>query len=108
MNDNEASLRIFDQDKLTPGVRQAALAAAHAVLSREGITAEAAVRAYGADLLLAEGLPPEERTDEHYREHSASLKACEAYYAAVQAAETEIGKRDPANACFHLLLSLAA
>jgi hypothetical protein len=60
------------------------------------------------NLLLAEGLEPEERTDEHFREHGASLKACEAYYAAVDAAEAQIAERDPANACFHVLFSLAA
>lgn len=108
MNDNESSLVIFDQDKLKPEVCHAAVAAAHALLSREGITSAAAVRAYGVDLLLAEGLEPEERTEEHYREHGASLKACEAYYAAVDAAEAEIAKRDPANSCFHVLFSLAA
>lgn len=108
MNDNESSLAIFDQDNLKPEVRHAAIAAAHAVLSREGITAAAAVRAYGVDLLLAEGLEPEDRTDEHFREHGASLKACEAYYAAVDAAAAEIAECDPANACFHVLFSLAA
>ena len=108
MNDNESSLAMFDQERLKPEVRNAALAAAHAVLSREGITAATAVRAYGVDLLLAEGLEPDERTDEHFREHGASMKACEAYYAAVDAAEAEIAKRDPANSCFHVLFSLAA
>lgn len=108
MNDNEASLKMFDQDKLEPEVRHAALAEAYAALSREGITAATAVRAYGVDLLLAEGLEPNERTDEHFREHGASMKACEAYYAAVDAAEAEIARRDPANSCFHVLFSLAA
>lgn len=108
MNDNEASLEMFGQDKLKPEVRHAALAAAHAALSRGGVTATEAVRAYGVDLLLAEGLEPEERTDEHFREHGASLRACEAYHAAVDAAEAEIAKRDPANACFHVLFSVAA
>lgn len=108
MNDNESSLTMFDQDKIKPEARHAAIAAAHAVLAREGITAATAVRAYGVDLLLAEGLEPEERTDEHFREHGASLKACEAYYAAVDAAETEIAERDPANSYFHVLFSLAA
>lgn len=107
MND-KASLQIFDQDKLKPEVRHAALAAAYAALSREEITAATAVRAYGVDLLLAEGLEPDERTDEHFREHGASMKACEAYYAAVDAAEAEIAKRDPANSCFHVLFSLTA
>lgn len=108
MNGNESALAMFDQDRLKPEVRDSALAAAHAVLSREGITAAAAVRAYGADLLLAEGLAPEERTDEHFREHGASLRACEAYYAAVDAAEAEIATRDPDNASFHVLFSATA
>lgn len=108
MNDNEASLQIFDQDKLKPEVRHAALAAAHAALSSEGITAATAVRAYGVDLLLAEGLEPEERTDEHFREHGASLKACETYYAARDAAVAEIAKHDPADAGFKVLFSLTA
>lgn len=108
MNDHEASLQMFDQDKLKPEARHAALAAAHAALSRDGVTAVQAVSAYGVDLLLAEGLEPEERTDEHFREHGASLKACEAYHAAVGAAEAEIAKRDPANSCFHALFSVAA
>lgn len=107
MNDNEASLTMFDQDNLAPEVRYAALASAHAVLSGKGVTAAEAVRAYGVDLLLAEGLEPEERTDEHFREHGASLRACEAYYAAVDAAKAEIAKRDPANEDFKFLLSLA-
>lgn len=107
MNDNESSLAMFDQDKLSPEVRHAALAAAHAVLSREGITAAAAVRAYGVDLLLAEGLTPEERTDEHLREHGASMKACEAYYEAVDAAEAEIAQLSPANSEFRVLFSVA-
>lgn len=108
MNDNEASLEMFGQDKLKPEVRDAALAAARAALSREGITAAQAVSAYGVDLLLAEGLEPDDRTDEHFREHGASLKACGAYYAAVDAVEAEIARRDPANACFHVLFSVAA
>jgi hypothetical protein len=108
MNDNEASLAMFDQAKLKPDVRHAALATAHAILSREGITAAAAVRAYGVDLLLAEGLEPEERTDEHFREHGASMKACEAYYVARDAAAAEIAKLDPANSGFKILFSLAA
>lgn len=107
MNDNEASLQMFDQDKLRPEVRDAALAAAHAALWRDGVAAAEAVRAYGVDLLLAEGLEPEERTDEHFREHGASLKACESYYAARDAAVAEIAKHDPANAGFRVLFSLA-
>lgn len=107
MNDNEASLQMFDQDKLKPEARHAALAAAHAVLSREGITPATAVKAYGVDLLLAEGLGPEDRTDEHFREHGASLKACVSYYAARDAAVAEIAKHDPANAGFRVLFSLA-
>ena len=108
MNDNETSLQIFDQDQLKPDVRNAALAAAQAALSRSGVTAAQAVSAYGIDLLLAESLAPAERTDEHFQEHGASLKACEAYYAAVDAAEAEITKRDPAKSCFHVLFSAAA
>lgn len=98
---------MFDQDKLNPEVRHAALAAALALLSREEVTAAAAVRAYGVDLLLAEGLEPEERTDEHYREHGASMKACAAYYDAVDAAEVEIAKMNTANPGFRVLFSVA-
>lgn len=105
---NETSLAMFGQDTLESASRQAALTAAQSVLDREGVSAREAVDAYAVDLLLAEELDVAERTDAHFREHGASLKACEAYYAAVQAAETEIGKRDPANARFHVLLSLAA
>lgn len=108
MRVSEPSLVMFDQDKLKPEARHAALAAAHSALSRDGVTAADAVGAYGVDLLLAEGLEPEERTDEHFREHGASLKACEAYHAAVDAAEAEIAKRDPANSCFPVLFSVAA
>ena len=108
MNDNEASLQMFDQDKLKPEAREAALAAAHAALSRDGVTAAQAVGAYGVDLLLAEGLAPEERTDEHFREHGASLKAREAYYAARDAAANEISKHDQANSDFKILFTLAA
>ena len=39
MNDNEASLQMFDQDKLRPEARHAALASALAVLSSEGVSA---------------------------------------------------------------------
>lgn len=108
MNDDEASLQIFDQEKLEPEVRHAALAVAHAVLARGGITAATAVRAYGVDLLLAEGLEPEDRTDEHFREHGASLTACEAYYAARDAAADEVSKHDHANSGFKILFTLAA
>ena len=108
MNDNEASLQFFDQEKLRPEVRHAALAAAHAALSRDGVTAPEAVRAYGVDLLLAEGLEPEERTDEHFQEHGATLKACDTYYAARNAAAAEIAKLDPAEAGFKVLFSLTA
>ena len=95
---------IYGQDQLAPDVRDAALAVAHAALSREGVTAAEAVAAYGVDLLLAEGLSPEEQTDLHFREHGASLRAAEAYCAARQAAETEIARR---GARFAVLFSLA-
>lgn len=108
MNDNEASLQMFDQDKLQPEARDAALAAARAILSREGITAAEAVSAYEADLLFAEGLEPEERTDEHFREHGASLKACGTYCAARDAAVAEIARHDPAEARLNVLFSLTA
>lgn len=108
MSVSEPSLVMFDQDKLKPEARHAALAAAHAALSRDEVTAADAVGAYGVDLLLAEGLEPDERTDEHFREHGASLKACEAYHAAVEAAEAEIARRDPVNSCFHVLFLVAA
>lgn len=97
-------LTIYGQDKLAPDMRVAALAAANAALSREGVTATEAVAAYGVDLLLAEALAPDERTDAHFREHGASLRATEAYCAARQAAETEIARR---GARFTVLFSLA-
>ena len=107
MNDNEGSLQIFDQDKLQPEVRDAALASALAVLSREGVGAAEAVRAYGIDLMLAGVSDGEEHTDDHYREHGASLRAFEAYHAAKEAAETEIANIDPANAGFVVFFALA-
>lgn len=99
-----SGLTIYGQDQLAPDVREAALAAAHAVLSSKGVTAADAVAAYGVDLLLAEGLSPEERTDAHFREHGASLRAAEAYCAAKEAAEAEIARR---GARFAVLFSVA-
>jgi hypothetical protein len=98
------ALTIYGHDRLAPDVRVAALAAANAALSREGVTATEAVAAYGVDLLLAEALAPDERTDAHFREHGASLRAAEAYCAARQAAEAEIARR---GARFAVLFSLA-
>ena len=72
------ALTIYGQDQLAPDVRDAALAASNAALSRDGVTAAEAMAAYGVDLLLAEGLSPEERADAHFREHGASLRAAEA------------------------------
>ena len=99
-----SGLTIYGQDQLAPDVCDAALAAAHAALSREGVAATDAVAAYGADLPLAEGLTPEERTDAHFREHGASLRAAEAYCAAREAAEAEIARR---GARFAVLFSVA-
>lgn len=99
-----SGLTIYGQDQLAPDVREAGLAAAHAVLSSKGVTAADAVAAYGVDLLLAEGLSPEERTDAHFREHGASLRAAEAYCAAKEAAEAEIARR---GARFAVLFSVA-
>ncbi len=96
----DGKLTIYGQEKLTPDVRDAALAAAHAVLSREGVSAREAVQAAGIDLLLAEGLEPGERTDEHFRDHGATLRAAEAHSAAIEAARAEITRLDPANAGF--------
>lgn len=107
MNDNEASLQMFDQDKLRPEARHAALASALAVLSREGVSASAAVHAYATDLMLAAVSDGDEHTDDHYREHGARLHAFEAYHAARYAAEAEIAEHDPANAGFCILFSLA-
>lgn len=101
-------LTIYGQEKLRPDVRDAALAAAHAVLSREGVSPREAVQAAGVDLLLAEGLAPDERTDEHFREHGATLRAAEAHSTAKEAAQAEITRLDPANAAFHVLLSVGA
>ena len=97
-------LTIYGQDQLEPDVREAALAAANAALSREGVTAAEALAAYGVDLLLAEALAPNERTDAHFREHGASLRAAEAYCAAREAAEGEIALR---GARFAVLFSMA-
>ena len=102
----DGKLTIYGQEKLTPDARDSALAAAHAVLSREGVSAREAVQAAGVDLLLAEGLAPDERTDEHFREHGATLRALETHDAAKNAAAAEIIRLDPENAEFVVLLSL--
>lgn len=107
MDGKAASLRMFGLQSLDPQIGEAALASAQSILSRNGVTASEAIRAYQADLMLAEGLPEAERTDEHYREHGASLKACEAYYAARDAAELAIAKLNPANTGFKVLFTLA-
>ena len=104
----DGRLTIYGQENLTPDARDAALAAAHAVLSREGISAPEAVQAAGIDLLLAEGLELDERTDEHFREHGATLHAAEANSAATNAAQAEIARLDPDNAGFHVLFSVSA
>ncbi|MDT7527791.1 hypothetical protein OVY29_03825 [Sphingopyxis sp. SE2] len=101
-------LTIYGQEKLRPDVRNAALAAAHAVLSREGVSPREAVQAAGVDLLLAEGLAPDARTDEHFREHGATLHAAETHSAATEAAQAEIMRLDPANAESHVLFSVRA
>ncbi|HWV60286.1 MAG TPA: hypothetical protein VN034_06515 [Sphingopyxis sp.] len=104
----DSRLTIYGQEKLKPDVRDAALAAAHAVLSREGVTPAAAVQAAGVDLLLAEGLEPDDRIDAHFREHGATLRAAEAHSVAVAAAQVEIARLDPDNAEFHVLFSMSA
>lgn len=103
----EAGLKMFGQEKLNLDVRDAALAAANAVLSRRGIPARNAVKAAGVDLLLAEGVKPEERTDARFREHGSTLSALEAHEAASEAAASEIARLDPANADFAILFSVA-
>ena len=103
----DGKLTIYGQEKLTPDARDAALAAAHAVLSREGVSAREAVQAAGIDLLLAEGLEPEDRPDEHFREHGATLHALEAHDAAKDAAAAAIARLDPANTGFAILFSVA-
>lgn len=107
MDGSSASLRMFGLQSLDPQIGEAALVAAQSVLSRADVTASEAIRAYQADLMLAEGLAEDERTDEHYREHGASLKACEAYYGARDAAESVIAKNDPSRAAFKVLFTLA-
>lgn len=107
MNDNGA-LAMFGQDTLKPAVRQAALVAAETVLSREGVTPQEVVEAYAVDLLLAEGLNEAERTEAHFREHGASLRAAEAYCLAREAAEAEIARHDPDGARFAVLFSVAS
>lgn len=103
-----SGLTIYDQDKLTPEARDAAISEANAVLSREGVSAREAVQAAAVDLLLAEGLKPDERTDEHFREHGATLHALNAYDAAKDAAAAEIARLDPANVGFAILFSASA
>lgn len=100
-------LSIYGQDNLKIDVRDAALAAANAVLSRTGITAHEAVKAAGVDLLLAEGLQPQERTDAHFREHGSAMDALEAHNAAKDAAAAEIARLDPDNADFVILFSVS-
>ena len=104
-------LSIYGQDNLKIDVRDAALAAANAVLSRTGITAREAVKAAGVDLLLAEGLEPEERSDAHFREHGSTMSALEAHLeahnAAKDAAAAEIARLDPDNADFVILFSVS-
>ncbi len=107
MQDSETSFQMYGQEALKPEARDAALAAARSMLARAGVSASHAARAFQADLILAEGLVEHERTDAHYREHGASLEACEAYYDARSAAEAEITRLDPANAEFCVLFSLA-
>jgi hypothetical protein len=104
----DGQLTIYGQEKLAPEVRDAALAAAHTALSREGVSPREAVQAAGVDLLLAEGLTPDERTDEHFIEHGATLRAAEAHSAATEAAQVEIARLDPDNAGFHVLFSVSA
>ncbi|HEV7340145.1 MAG TPA: hypothetical protein VGN68_00780 [Sphingopyxis sp.] len=104
----DGNLAFYGQDALAPEVRQAALSAAQAVLSSDGISAREAVEAYAVDLLLAEGLDVAERTDAHYREHGSSLRAAEACSAAQEAAEAEIVRLDPAYEGFGVLFSLAS
>lgn len=103
----EAGLKMFGQEKLNLDVRDAALAAANAVLSRRGISARDAVKAAGVDLLLAEGFEPDDRTDTHFREHGSTLSALEAHNAAKEAAAAEIARLDPATADFAILFSVA-
>ena len=105
MNDK---LTIYGQEKLRPEARDAALAAAHDVFLRESVSAREAVRAASVDLLLAEGLEPDERTDEHFREHGATLRAAETHSVATEAAQAEIARLDPDNAGFQVLFSVSA
>lgn len=102
----DAGLKIYGQEALKPEVRDAALAAADAALSRHGIMAREAVKAAGVDLLLAEGVEPDDRTDAHFREHGATLKAAEAHDAAKAAASAEIARLDPASADFVVMFSV--
>jgi len=104
----DGKLTIYGQEKLEPDVRDSALAAAHDVLSREGVSPREAVQAASVDLLLAEGLAPDERTDEHFREHGATLQALEAHDAAKDAAAAAVARLDPANTGFAVLLSVAS
>ena len=106
MNDARSRLTIFGQEKLDPKVRDAAIAAAQAVLLREGVSARAAVKAAGVDLLLAEGLSPDERSDDHFREHGATLREVEAHDAAKEAAQAVIARLDPEYAGFHVMFSV--
>lgn len=107
MEANQPQLAMFGQDTLEASVRQGALTAAQVVLDREGVTAQEAVKAYAVDLLLAEGLRENERTDAHFREHGVSLQAAEAYCLAREAAEAEIARHNPNDLRFAVLFSVA-
>ena len=107
MEANRPQLAMFGQDTLEASVRQAALTAAQVVLAREGVTAQEAVKAYAVDLLLAEGLSENERTDAHFLEHGTSQQAAEAYCLAREAAEAEIARHNPDDLRFAVLFSVA-
>jgi len=105
---SESGLSMFGQEKLKPEARDAASGAAQAALDRRDVSASAAITAYGVDLLLAEGLGEDERTDARFIEHGATLAALDAYHEAREAAERQIARLDPDNAGFVILFSPAA
>lgn len=107
MSGNDAPLTFYDQEKLDPTVRDAAISAANALLAERGISIAAAIRAYQAELLLADELDGAELTEEDFQTHGSSLRACDAYHDARDAASAEIARLDPARADFKILFTLA-
>jgi len=103
MQSTDAGIKMYDQEKLKPEVRDAALSAALSVLATKGVSPSDATRAYSTDLMLSAVSDGAEHTDDHYREHGASRHAFEAYHAAKDAAVAEIARLDPVREDFRVL-----